>query len=127
MTYDFEKLVDGILSTGRQNEGVTKDNQGEIENKEPMSIQPTTRQNSPIRVSRDKRHTEVGISFPTMPIETNGQPIQINCYVDASVHVEQNTVNHTTTHKDTVIGVGDNTIKSVVGAIAGLGGILKGL
>lgn len=127
MTYDFEKLVDGILSKSRQTEGVTEEKQNTIEYEKPTSTHLTAEQSSPIQVKRDKGHTEVNVSFPGVPIETNGQPVQINCYVDASVRVEQNNITHTTVRKDTAIGVGDDTIKSVMGAIAGLGGLLKGL
>lgn len=128
MTYDFEKMIDAALSGVHRNEGGTEEVQETLEYEEtPMSAPAISEQRSPVRIKRDRGRTEVNVSFPPMPIETSGQPIQINCYVDASVHVEQTTVNHTTNHRNTAIGVGDDTVREVVGAIAKLGGILKGL
>lgn len=126
MTYDFGNLINAALASGQYDEGSTEEVQETQEYEEPMSNPVRTDPKPPVQVNRDNRGTEVRVSFPPFPVEMGYQPIQMNCYVDASVHIEQKTINNTSHRNETVIGVGDTVMKSIMGAVGGIAGLLKG-
>lgn len=127
MTYDFEKLINAALAKGRQNEGETEEVQETQENEKPTETLATSGQQGVLRMSGNRKGVPI---FPNVPTEIVGKSVtydfSTNYYVDASIHIEQNTVNNTSNRKETVIGVGDNTVRGIIGMVAGICGLLKG-
>lgn len=127
MTYDFEKLINAALAKGQQTEGGTEEVQETQECEKTTETIAMSGQQGTLQMSGNRKGVPI---FPNVPTEIVGKSVtydfSTNYYVDASVHIEQKTINNTSNRKDIVIGVGDSTVKGIIGTVTGICGLLKG-